>query len=372
MAIKVCHMTTAHKNSDVRIFHKECVSLAKNGYDVRLVAEGKSETRQGVQIVGMGDAPSSRLRRMTSFAKKLFAAALEQDCDIYHIHDPELLPFAMKLHRRGKKVIYDSHEKYSEQLRDKPYLPAFITRTIAYLYEKYENYVLARIDGLIFPCLRKGRHPFEGKCRNLATVDNYPLLGELYDRYDPSAEKTERSVCYVGSLSHDRGITHLIKACSAANCTLLLGGTFDSQEYEQRLRAMPEFACVQYLGRLDRESVLQVMQRSQVGAAVLHNKGQYNQYDNLSTKIYEYMSLALPVVFTASEYNLSVVEQYRFGVCVDPESVDEIAAALDAMLSDTDTAREMGENGRRAVAERFNWGSEEKHLLDLYDRVLQG
>ena len=37
--IKVCHMTSAHKSSDVRIFEKECVSLAKKEeYEVYLLS----------------------------------------------------------------------------------------------------------------------------------------------------------------------------------------------------------------------------------------------------------------------------------------------------------------------------------------------
>ena len=40
--IKVCHMTSAHQPGDTRIFQKECVSLAKAGYQVFLVQRGEA------------------------------------------------------------------------------------------------------------------------------------------------------------------------------------------------------------------------------------------------------------------------------------------------------------------------------------------
>ena len=104
--------------------------------------------------------------------------------------------------------------------------------------------------------------------------------------------------------------------------------------------------------------------------ATILNVGQYNQYDNLATKCYEYMSLGIPVILTRSPYNQKVVDQYRFGICVDPENCEELAGAIRYLLDHPDEAQEMGENGRRAVREVFNWSIEEKKLLALYEEIL--
>lgn len=368
--IKVCHMTSAHEEEDIRIFRKECVSLAEAGYDVYLVERGDSYDKNGVHIVGVGEIPAGRLKRMTQGAKKVYEAAKALDADIYHFHDPELLPYGLKLKRAGKKVIFDSHEMYTAQIREKPYLPRRCASWISSAYERYESHVLRHIDGLIYTCLKDGKHPFEGKCRHITTIDNTPMLWELYDRYDGSVPKEPRSVVYVGGLSYARGITHLIRAAAGCDCTLYLAGMFDSEEYRRSVEAMEEYSCVKYLGLIGREQVAELILRSCVGAATLLNVGQYNQDDNLATKVYEYMSLAVPVLLTHSDYNDRVMEKYRFGLCVDPENVEETAEAIRYLLEHPDEARQMGENGRRAVKEEFNWGVEERKLLALYDEIL--
>ena len=287
--IKVCHMTSVHKADDGRIFQKQCSSLAKAGYEVSLVAGGESYEENGVHIVGVGELDGGRIKRMLKLSRRVYKKALEQDADIYQIHDPELLLYALKLKRRGKTVIFDSHEKYTDLMKDKPYLPGWSTGIVAGLYGAYERSVLGKIDAVIFPCLKNGKHPFAGHCRRAVTVDNFPILEELYDRYDSSIPKKPRSICHIGSLTRSRGITNVVKAAYASDTRAYLAGSFSPEEYRSSLESMPEFANTSYLGELDRDGVCRLLQECQIGMATLLNIGQYNQYDNLATKVYEYM-----------------------------------------------------------------------------------
>ena len=109
--IRVCHRTSAHDEEDIRMFHKECVSLARAGYEVYLVERGESREKNGVHIVGVGDLPRSRRKRMTESVRRVYEAARALDADIYHLHDPELISCGLKLKKAGKKVIFDSTEK---------------------------------------------------------------------------------------------------------------------------------------------------------------------------------------------------------------------------------------------------------------------
>ena len=78
------------------------------------------------------------------------------------------------------------------------------------------------------------------------------------------------------------------------------------------------------------------------------------------------MNFGIPVVMNDTPYNRIQIDRLKFGICVDPDSPEEIASVLNDLLAHPDKAEAMGENGRKAVVMEFNWSVEEKKLLDLY------
>ena len=93
--MKVCHLTSAHPQEDIRIFHKECVSLADAGYETYQISCGSTYDNKGVHLIGIGEPPKSRKERMIKTAKLIYEAGKKIDADVYHFHDPELLPYGM-------------------------------------------------------------------------------------------------------------------------------------------------------------------------------------------------------------------------------------------------------------------------------------
>ena len=163
-------------------------------------AAGRERENSGVRIIGVGQPSGGRLTRMTSFARKVYEAALAVDADLYHLHDPELLPYGIKLKRRGKGDFRQSRA-LCRAAAAKPYLPGWCTRIIAFGYARYERYVLRRLDGAIFPCTVNGEDPFAGRCPHTALVDNSVKLEDFYERYDPEAVRNQDQICLTGSLT---------------------------------------------------------------------------------------------------------------------------------------------------------------------------
>jgi glycosyltransferase involved in cell wall biosynthesis len=64
-----------------------------------------------------------------------------------------------------------------------------------------------------------------------------------------------------------------------------------------------------------------------------------------------------------------IVREHECGLIVDPCDVDAIASAIRYCVDNPLAAREMGERGRRAVMERYQWSSEAKKLTKLYAEI---
>lgn len=367
---KVCHLTSAHNRYDVRIFQKECRSLAKHGFDVTLIVNDTlaNETIDDVKIISTNFKPKNRLDRMLNSNKIILKLALEMDADIYHFHDTELLPIGNKLKKRGKQVIFDSHEHYPLQISEKEYIPKLLRKLIAKMYYIYETYSAKRFDAVVFPCTYDSFNPFENRAKKTVFIDNVPILEEFYSHYNEEQAK-QNAICYVGSLTEDRGISQIIKAAHKAKVKLILGGMFMPDEYEKQVRAMVEFKDVDYKGYVNRGGVLDIYNGSFIGMCTILNVGQYNKSDNFNTKVYEYMSMGLPVIITDSPYVREVLKTYPFGIPVDPENVDEIANSISYLINHPEVSKEMGKNGRLAVKEKFNWAIEEQKLIELYESL---
>lgn len=362
--LKICHLTSVHYSDDIRIFHKECTSLAKHkDFDVTLIAVNcESRVINDVKIISVPCTYKNRTERIFKASRMVYLKALEVDADVYHMHDPDLLYYGLKLHKRGKKVVYDSHEDVPRQILGKHWIPKPLRLTISNCYEAFENYICKRLDFIIVstPTIKER---FLKVNKQTESVCNYPLLGE--NNQLPSWEERKDEICYVGGITKIRGIVELIDVMEVLpSIRLNLAGSYSPMTLREELMAKVGWEKVNEFGQVDRVQIINILNSSKIGIVTLHP--QENYIDSLPIKMFEYMYSGLPVI--ASNFPLweQIISENQCGVCVDPFNIPEIASEVTRLLNDAITAQRMGENGRKAVIEKYNWAIEEQKLISIY------
>ena len=366
--MKICHITSVHSRYDPRIFQKQCRSLVKFGYDVHLVvADGTGgEIKDGIHIYDVGK-PSGRIKRMIKTTKAIYKKAIELNADIYQLHDPELLPCGLKLKKRGKKVVFDSHEDVPKQIMSsKAYIPFFVRKAISYLYGKFEKRAIKKFDAVISvsPDIvdrLKKINP------NTVMITNYPIV----EKIEPNTQNAEKTICFTGLISPLWSHTNILESLTLLDGVKYnLAGPVDSN-YLNVLQKHDSWKQVNFAGRLPQNEVFNFIRNSAIGMALcdyVEEMG-YNVGTLGNTKLFEYMRAGIPMICTDFILWKQIIEEEKCGICVNPRDVKSIAEAIEYLLSNPEKAKGMGIAGQNAVKEKYNWDTQEKILLNLYQNL---
>jgi len=365
---KITHLTSAHPRYDTRIFLKECSSLAKiQNYEVSLiVADGLGfENKSSVNIIDVGAKEGGRLSRMTKTVKRVYQKAKELDSDIYHLHDPELIPIGLKLKKKGKKVIFDAHEDLPKQILDKEYLNIFFKVIFSKAFTYFEKWTCNTFDYIITatPYIK---NKFEKINFNTIDINNFPILGELSN--ETKWDEKSNEICYVGYITKVRGVKELVEAITYLDdIKLNLVGEFSEKNLEDEIKKLDGWKSTNFLGFLDRKNVAKIMSKSKVGIVTFYPLP--NHIDAQPNKMFEYMSAGLPLITSNFPFWREIVEGNKCGICINPLEPKEIADAIKYIITHQEEAKQMGQNGKKAVLEKYNWRIEEKKLYNIYEEL---
>lgn len=370
--ITVVHLSSGHDRDDARIYWKECRSLAVAGYRVVLVVPGWHRARldgaglDDVEVITVQARPS-RMGRLILLPYSVFLAGWRRRGDVYHFHDPELLPIGFVLRLLGKRVIYDAHEDVPRDIQIKPWVPRPLRRAVGRVLAAVEWLAGRTLSGIVAATpVIAGRFPRNRTAlvQNFARPDEFEPVPTLPSDRSPV-------VAYVGGITVERCAVEMVDAMSKVTAMprprLALAGGVSPPLLMAELTALSGWDRVDYRGHLDRDGVRSVLAQARVGLALFHPVQSY--IDSQPVKLFEYMAAGIPVIASDFPRFRSIIEKHGCGLCVPSMDVDAIAAAIDHMFANPEQARAMGERGRALMLKSFSWTSEEAALLRLYRRI---
>lgn len=367
---KVCILTTVHPPFDGRIFHRAAKTLADSGYNVTLIAtHDRCEIVDGIRIIPLAKRTTRLSRMLGTF--RVLVLALKEKASFYHFHDPELLPTGILLKiLTNARVIYDVHEDHPKTMLSKYYLPKTFRPYVVRIFDIFEKFVSKFFDHVISATEGIEKN-FKHLSKKKSIVKNYPTQRPVSKRkYSRQVASDQHTLICTGGFAEHYGIYEEVKCLGFIrnfNVTLKLIGKFHTKEFENKLKSLPEFRRVEFLGWVPQEEVYQQLLKADVGLVTYHPLPY--MIDALPTKIFEYMSAGLPIV--ASNFPLweKIILGNKCGITVNPLKPEKLAQQIEYLLGNPVKRRKMGENGLKVFIEKYNWDHEKRKLLQIYETL---
>jgi glycosyltransferase involved in cell wall biosynthesis len=365
--IKVCHLSSVHFALDTRIFYKFCSSLAQSNYDVTLIACHPEKTViKNVKILPFKRYHNRRLRMLFAWIP-MFFKALKVNAEIYHFHDPELIPCGLLLRLLGKKVIYDIHENIADDIFDKPW--------VRYKWVTYQLFNLIEVFSLRFfrivlaeeSYLKRYGH----KSNQCNVIQNFCDL-TFFKKYRKQEPGSPLHLFYIGIVLENRGF---LQICETVYLLHQKGYPVHFHcvgelytDLRNKIEKLPYYTQIKdslnFYGRMSLEEGYAISKKAGIGLCIIYPMK--NSMESYPTKLFEYMAVGLPVVTSDFPLYREVVEQNNTGLCVDPLLPEAIYKAIESLISDKAMYEKCFRNGFEVVRKNYNWESEKVKLLKLY------
>lgn len=361
----ICHITTAHPRNDIRVFLKECRSVAAAGHAVTLICAdgGGSDEVDGVKIIDVG-RPEGRIDRALNATRRVGAAVRELQPDFVHFHDPELIILGVSLSRDGIKVIYDVHENVPATIRTKGWIPYGLRNLAAMSMD-----VAERIGSRYFYKIVTATPAIAERFPDAKTtvVQNFPFPSELQIASDVPYSGRPPAIAYAGVITHERGLNQMLQAIRTAARRERISLRMAGELADPAMAAtIGEYAdAVRYEGKLRRSDMATMLSESRAGLVIF--QPHQNHINSQPNKLFEYMSAGLPIIASNFPQWCRIVEDGGCGICVDPTDPTAIADAMIEIIRNPDRAEEMGRRGKALVAEKYNWNTQVDALLSVYE-----
>ena len=274
-----------------------------------------------------------------------------------------------------KKLVFDVCDRYAmAYISPKSKMLYFAINSLEELFARNSDVLITAAEKLLNTFRAKPRQtaPVIMNCAEEDIVSDTRVFYDIMERTKMlgEAENKEKSnhiftMVYTGNIVRDRGLEKITAAINELHDVKLLiaGKPID----KNLLQTLMLFRSVEYKGLLQLGDALALLLRSDAMIALYDLQIPNNNF-SMSNKLFEAMMCRLPVITNVSR---EIVEyEVGCGIMVDYNDVKQIKAAVTYLKNDSLLRQKLGNNGRKAYLQKYNWALMETKLLEIYKIIL--
>ena len=362
---KYCYFSSMRRNRLEVIMYRQGRSLISDGFEVfNVVSDDQPlEVVQGVKITPSGYNAKGVLQRVFVAPFRLYKKLLEVDADVYHTFCVDVLLICLLLKRKGKKVIFEMREDHPYSLFWKSNAPKWLLKPIVWMMAKWMGFVLRRVDVVTTLTYEEEAYlkSWGIAPEKVHLWGNFPEVRKDYSLPLEDYLRRENRVLYFGLVySYSKQEVFLKALKSIPDVKYLVAGRFMDNEidtYRKKIVSMPEWKEVEFIEGFKHEELEGFISRSTI-SNVVRDFSAYPMEKSGSfgiIKIFESMEAALPIICSDMPIYRDIMKEYKCGILVDPLNEQQIHEAIQYLVTHKEEAWRMGQEGRRAVIEKYSW-----------------
>jgi glycosyltransferase involved in cell wall biosynthesis len=283
----------------------------------------------------------------------LFKLLANRPSVVHAIDLDTLLPCSLYKLILRKKLVYDVHDRYAG------YVPPKYATLYKVINEMEE--LLAKQANVLVTVSDKVQSTFRLRPKHCAVIMNF---SEDYNLNKSKSEDATLTLVYTGLICKDQGLDIVAVALEGLKgVRMVLAGRVADKELLDKMTKLPN---VNYVGLLERIDSLKLEANSDVMIVLYDLQYRKNQLSS-PNKIFEAMMCGIPLI---TNMEVKLVKEIDCGITVDYK-IDQVRNAIIKLRDDSELRTRLGNNGRKAFVEKYNWDNMEKKLYQIYNNLLK-
>ena len=370
---KIAVVTVSNDLATDNRVNRTCNVLKESGYTVVLVGRKRKNSlplkSQEHRCVRLNLLFNKGPFFYSELNIRLLFFLLFSKIDLIFANDLDTLPASFIAHKlkRRSKIVYDSHELFTEA-------PELEGRFVKKIWERIEKLILPKLDHII-TVNDSIAEIFKSKYRKtiivIRNVSEKFDWSELKSKKDIGIPEDKELIRVQGSgLNIDRGIEEAILAMQLIdNAILLIVGDGDVIPNAKELVKTHQLETkVLFFGKRPYKELMQFTRHASIGLALDKPKS-LNYRFALPNKLFDYIQANTAVICSNLIEIQKIVEKYKIGISIETISPEAIAETINGLLENKEKLSAYQENCKKA-AEVENWENEKVKLKVLLKQVV--